>query len=122
MILKGKGIRYLINTMEQAADKGGDAWDKFHATHSGHTAVIVLPLGELIRPSGDDLNGTIWAWKQQGKIQPASWATVSSAPHGLVSQGIEGLVEIETNLMDALLFAQGLAQDRCIIKCEKVAQ
>jgi hypothetical protein len=118
MIYKGKKLRQLIEKMGAASTEGGDVWDKFHKTHSDHPAIIILPLGELIRPSGDDLNGTIWAWKLQDRIRPAAWDTVANTRHGLVSQGIEGLIEVETNLMDALLFAQNLADDRCLIKCE----
>lgn len=120
MIYKGKKLRQLIVKMENASNKGGEVWDRLHEAYTRTPAILVFPLGELIRPAGDALSGTIWAWALQGRIQPAAWNTVANAPDGLIAQGTEGLIEVEVSLIDALVFAQSLADGRCVIKCEAV--
>ncbi|MCA9368260.1 hypothetical protein KC887_08475, partial [Candidatus Kaiserbacteria bacterium] len=118
MILKGDALRKWITSLEQASDGQPGEWDRFHKTCESHPVTLVFPLGELIRPSGDALLGTIWAWEKLGLLQLPTWDSASNAPLGLVADGIEGLVKVEINFIDALLAAQEMLVGRCVIECQ----
>lgn len=88
---------------------GGDTpeWQTLHAELNACPALVHLPLGELI--VAGPIPGILWAWALEGRIDPAQVRYRSDSTGGFNVQAIEGIVPVQTCLMDALNLVRELS-------------
>ena len=113
-LLSHKKTRELVDEMRQAAGSGPKTWDPWLDENNG-PAVLYLAAGELFNGS---VAGFVWAWKLQEKI---GYLLPSEADkiNGLRRQGLEGIVQIETDLCIALQAYDAVPEYRARVATER---
>jgi hypothetical protein len=76
-------------------------------------AVLILPLGELTNPS---ITGMVVAWRMTGKLEHIDWRDQDAKSRGIAADALEGLCQIKTTLLTALLAADVLPDFRWSIE------
>ncbi|MHC4072767.1 MAG: hypothetical protein ACYTGS_12175 [Planctomycetota bacterium] len=108
-LLTHKETKQLVEDMERAALP--QTWDAWHKANN-RPAIVYFPAGELMN---DAILGFIWAWKMKDRIvlvPPSEQDKIS----GLNSNGLEGLIQVETDLCVALMVYRDLPPYRTRVR------
>jgi len=104
--LTHKQTKAELAKMEQAANGGPRTWDLWYT--SNKAARVYFPLGELTNPA---ITGFLWAWQMQGKIVVTPSQEMDKIT-SLNMNGLEGLIQVDTDLAVALMVYRDLPQYR----------
>jgi len=108
--LSNKEIDRLIEEMEKAASNGDTPeWQKWHKEHSNIGVVLEFPGGEITNPN---IAGFMWAWARKNKVYPCA----IEKSDRFSANGLEGKVQIATDLGIALIAYRELPEHRRQIK------
>ena len=100
----------LVEQRDQLSEGGAtEEWNTFVDSATRQHVEILLPLGHLASP---DIIGLLWAWSKLGLISgPGSMDQIS----GVVKQGIEPVLHINTTLSDAITLVGIIGVRQCAV-------